>query len=142
MPSIIEHMLSHEELAFLLQKLYPGTENGKDYLTAHWVAHGSAEQTGPAQIVDWKREDLAQPSDKEIKALWKRHSKEYETIKAANHARARRNALLTDVDATINRLEDGGARAADWRAYRKALRDVPQQPGFPHKIAWPKEPKV
>ncbi|WP_233866562.1 XkdW family protein [Paraburkholderia adhaesiva] len=141
MASIIEHMLSHEELAFLLQKLYPGTVNGVDYLTAHWVDHGSAKQTGPATIIDWKRGDLAVPSDADIKALWQKHGKEYNDIAASNKARTQRNSMLSDVDTTINRIEDGGGDASAWRNYRKALRDVPQQTGFPHRIKWPDKPK-
>ncbi|WP_412841983.1 phage tail assembly chaperone, partial [Cereibacter johrii] len=30
--------------------------------------------------------------------------------------------------------------AAAWTAYRQALRDVPEQPGFPAEIAWPEPP--
>ncbi|EDM72236.1 hypothetical protein RAZWK3B_08301 [Roseobacter sp. AzwK-3b] len=26
---------------------------------------------------------------------------------------------------------------ADWKAYRQALRDVPQQEGFPGEVVWP-----
>lgn len=28
-----------------------------------------------------------------------------------------------------------------WRAYRQALLDVPQQPGFPYNIQWPTKPE-
>lgn len=28
-----------------------------------------------------------------------------------------------------------------WRAYRQALMDVPQQPGFPYDIQWPTKPE-
>lgn len=29
---------------------------------------------------------------------------------------------------------------AEWSTYRQALRDVPEQAGFPHTITWPEEP--
>ena len=29
-----------------------------------------------------------------------------------------------------------------WAAYRQALLDIPQQPGFPHEILWPSKPEV
>ncbi|MFL9966999.1 phage tail assembly chaperone [Paraburkholderia sediminicola] len=29
----------------------------------------------------------------------------------------------------------------EWRAYRQALRDMPQQADFPVKAVWPKRPK-
>ncbi len=28
----------------------------------------------------------------------------------------------------------------EWQQYRQALRDVPQQPGAPHKVIWPEPP--
>lgn len=28
-----------------------------------------------------------------------------------------------------------------WSAYRQALRDVPQQPGFPENVTWPVKPE-
>lgn len=56
-------------------------------------------------------------------------------------ARAQRNALLAASDWT--HLADSPlspeARAA-WTAYRAALRDVPQQAGFPDAIDWPGPP--
>ena len=54
-----------------------------------------------------------------------------------NKARADRDVMLqqTDfyalVDSTIT---------AEMRAYRQALRDVPQQDGFPFNITWPTKP--
>lgn len=29
-----------------------------------------------------------------------------------------------------------------WRQYRRALRDIPTQPGFPDSVVWPTEPGV
>lgn len=28
-----------------------------------------------------------------------------------------------------------------WAAYRQALLDIPQQPGFPHEVLWPTKPE-
>ena len=53
--------------------------------------------------------------------------------------RERRNRLLAECDWT--QLADyEKADQADWTAYRKALRDVPQQSGFPETIEWPAAP--
>jgi len=30
----------------------------------------------------------------------------------------------------------------EWKNYRQALRDVPQQAGFPNDIEWPEEPST
>lgn len=56
-------------------------------------------------------------------------------------ARHRRNALLRASDWT--QLPDAPldvALRASWAGYRTALRNVPQQQGFPEQIEWPKEP--
>lgn len=31
--------------------------------------------------------------------------------------------------------------SAEWRAYRQALRDLPQQEGFPDSVVWPTKPE-
>ncbi|MEA5163562.1 tail fiber assembly protein [Cereibacter johrii] len=56
----------------------------------------------------------------------------------ALEARARRDALLTACDWT--QVPDAPVDRAAWAAYRQALRDVPEQPGFPAGIAWPEPP--
>ena len=61
-----------------------------------------------------------------------------QTAKAAS-ARAQRDALLKDCDWT--QLGDYPKQNGnDWKVYRKALRDVPQQTGFPDNIVWPTAP--
>lgn len=61
-----------------------------------------------------------------------------QTAKAAS-ARAQRDGLLSASDWT--QLQDYPKQNQnDWKAYRKALRDVPQQAGFPDSIVWPTAP--
>jgi len=58
-------------------------------------------------------------------------------------ARAERDALLrsTDVHALADRWASmTTSEQQAWAAYRQALRDVPQQPGFPQNIIWPVAP--
>jgi len=57
----------------------------------------------------------------------------------AKKARAQRNALLSDCDWT--QLSDAPVDAEDWAMYRQALRDLPEQPGFPTDIEWPVRPE-
>ena len=53
--------------------------------------------------------------------------------------RAERDALLAATDWT--QLPDVPEETrALWADYRQALRDVPQQDGFPHDINWPEKP--
>jgi len=56
----------------------------------------------------------------------------------ADAARAKRNRLLAECDWT--QVSDAPVDASAWAAYRQALRDVPQQSGFPENIVWPVSP--
>ena len=58
----------------------------------------------------------------------------------ADEVRTQRDALLVESDWAV--LPD--APVADeqaWKDYRQALRDVPQQAGFPTDINWPSKPE-
>ena len=58
----------------------------------------------------------------------------------ADEVRTQRDALLVESDWAV--LPD--APVADeqaWKDYRQALRDVPQQTGFPTDINWPTKPE-
>lgn len=59
----------------------------------------------------------------------------------AAEARAQRARLMHESDWTAlgDNALDANARVA-WANYRKALRDVPQQPSFPLSISWPTAP--
>lgn len=54
--------------------------------------------------------------------------------------RAKRDRLLAEADYLVNEAEDNGQPTQLLRTYRKALRDVPQQQGFPRSIVWPTKP--
>ena len=57
--------------------------------------------------------------------------------------RAQRNSLLTLCDWT--QLPDAPLTAEqkqEWAEYRQALRDVPEQTGFPENVIWPSTPSV
>lgn len=59
----------------------------------------------------------------------------------AAQVRMERNNLLRETDWT--QLADVPQATKDlWDDYRQALRDVPQQEGFPHEIVWPEKPSV
>lgn len=60
-------------------------------------------------------------------------------LRRAREIREQRNALLAQCDWT--QLDDSpGQNKLAWATYRQALRDVPQQVGFPLDIQWPVEP--
>ena len=104
-----------------LQSLAPGAE---------WVLRGDE--------LEWLSTDIEQPSDAEIEAEVARLIAE----QPAKEARAKRDRLLTESDwVTIRATERGDPVPTEWQTYRQALRDIPDQTGFPEEIDWPQEPE-
>ena len=58
-------------------------------------------------------------------------------------ARTKRDKLLADTDWTqvLDAPIDSATREA-YRTYRQALRDLPEQDGFPETITWPELPTI
>ncbi len=61
-------------------------------------------------------------------------------VPSAADIRSERNALLSKTDWTQLPDVSEQTRAA-WTAYRQALRDVTNQPGFPGAVVWPVKPE-
>jgi len=60
----------------------------------------------------------------------------------ATSVRTERTEKLRDCDWT--QLDDtpmSNTQKADWAEYRQALRDVPEQAGFPWEVEWPVQPE-
>lgn len=57
----------------------------------------------------------------------------------ASEARSTRDALLKGSDWT--QLDDAPVNHQAWADYRQALRDIPEQAGFPADIKWPENPE-
>lgn len=63
-----------------------------------------------------------------------------DTAKQADSVRAERDALLRASDCTM--LEDHpSTKKQDWKTYRQALRDIPNQAKFPTEVTWPVKPE-
>lgn len=77
--------------------------------------------TLPWEIVPLTAEQIAERTDEE-----------------AQHQRNIRDGLLLQSDWT--QLADSPVDSAAWAVYRQALRDVPQQAGFPWDVIWPVQP--
>lgn len=63
------------------------------------------------------------------------------TADEASIVRGKRQQLLEDSDWT--QLPDAAEAAVDvtaWTEYRRQLRDISEQPGFPWDVQWPTEP--
>jgi hypothetical protein len=59
-------------------------------------------------------------------------------VKLERQVRIRRNKMLSDSDwFMIREKELGTYLPTDFKAFRQALRDIPEQEGFPQNIVWP-----
>ena len=56
----------------------------------------------------------------------------------AEEVRAQRDNLLAESDWT--QVTDAPVDQAAWATYRQALRDIPDQAGFPENVTWPDKP--
>jgi hypothetical protein len=129
--------MTNEELFYLLQKFYPGTVNGTHYLTGHKL-DTEGEQFEEAFISNWRLSD-PEPSPEQLQTWWREHHAEIQITVASARLRRERNGRLFAADIMVYKAKDSGdaekEKAA--RAYRQALRDVPQQAGFPEEVEWP-----
>ena len=56
--------------------------------------------------------------------------------------RNNRDRFLTETDwVVVKHNELGTPIPQEWLDYRQALRDIPEQTGFPEEIDWPQEPE-
>lgn len=84
----------------------------------------------PEGVVEFSEQDYAVHAEDQQRAPQIR----------AGMARAHRSDLLSVTDWT--QMPDVPQATKDkWAAYRQALRDVPQQAGFPDNIQWPVKPE-
>ena len=100
------------------------------------------EQPYPSWTYDEETNEWVPPVAKpDDDAEWDEDSQEWipgpEVL--ARDARATRNRLLRDSDWT--QVSDAPVDQSAWAEYRQALRDVPQQTGFPTDINWPTKPE-
>lgn len=135
-------MLHVEQAAFILAKKFPDLDRCKDYWVAHPVDEKSLEQTKTAWVPIWRPTDIPQPTPQDLLNWWPEFREEYELTDAVATARQKRDDLLARVDPLVERATDSGQVDLEvaLRKYRAALRDVPQQTGFPLDIVWPQSP--
>lgn len=70
--------------------------------------------------------------------LWAQQIKDADRKTEAAAARKERDRLLLACDWAV--LPDAQTERTAWETYRQALRDVPEQVGFPYGIDWPIRP--
>ena len=142
---------------------------GAEIIFRENIKQESREQEGEqVTVYTYDEYRLSVPNrEKLLNAVKKAREKWLESAKTEEHdtlaaqIRAKRDALLAESDARmcIDRMGlqapegatfsawlsflkgIGDAISGKWAAYRKALRDLPQQPGFPYDVEFPTPPK-
>lgn len=127
-------MLTCEQLIFVIISEYPGLVHGQDFLAGH-PFDAAGKQNGEAFILQWAATAVEQPDVNAIIALWPK----YEAAYIAQGVRSQRDYRLRQCDWS-QAADVPVALREKYLAYRQALRDVPQQPGFPQTIEWPMSP--
>lgn len=80
------------------------------------------------------------PLTPEENAQWEARKLAWDAGKSdrkAAEVRAERNVKIAACDW---RMLTDSPGSAEWKVYRQALRDVPQQAGFPDNVVWPVAP--
>jgi hypothetical protein len=118
---------------------WPHLVHGRDYLVMQAV-EDNGDQKGPPWFMFWRAVDVEQPTMEELEAEFNA-----DQLKCrATLARDLRNAMLELSDTRVYLPDDAPeakrASVNTWKAYRDALRNIPNQAGFPMDIEWPDPP--
>lgn len=103
-----------------------------------WLAQRRDLVTG--EVIDWQ--PPAPPDDTLRTWAWNGGTRRWQasptTAALAEQGRRQRDQLLAACDWRVVRASETGVPMSEaWTDYRQALRDVPEQPGFPATIDWP-----
>lgn len=134
-------MITHDQMIYTLSRLLDGVSE-KEHGTKFWVAMPveGDKQIGEAWIVKWDYEDIPEPTFEEISAKWEEVKDDYFYREASLDVRRKRDALLEESDVLFRRALEQGADTTAISAYSQALRDIPEQEGFPFDVVWPQKP--
>lgn len=130
--------MTHNYLIGLINKMHPNAIHGKDFWVAHPIDPVTNAQGGQAYIVDW-RLDTPAPADAEIAALDQKYGAEVAKEWLAFETRFKIDELLKEADRLFKIGEDDDDEDTIKRikAYRRALRALPEQTGWPDNLVWP-----
>lgn len=133
--------MTNDELHYYVQKVYPSLVPGRDYMIrTEWnnLPDGGESLAGDAHLSSWFT-NVPQPTTEQIAAMKAACWQEFIEWRIGDCVRAQRIARLADADKLVQKAEDDDDADAEKaaRAYRKALRDLTDLPGFPWNIEWP-----
>jgi hypothetical protein len=138
--NLVTGPLSHDMVVLIVREKWPHLVHGVDYLVMHAV-DAQGNQMGAPYFARWLTTEVPMPSIEELDATFKAGESNYRAALARHY----RDSFLSWSDSLVSVPDDipqGTTRTNvdAWKAFRQALRDVPQQAGFPMNIEWPDLP--
>jgi hypothetical protein len=135
--------MTNDDLWAVMKLKYPDLLGGRDYLMGCKVPKEGFEQQEHAYIFRWNATDIPEPAQADLEAYWTANMSGVLAAQLAEATRVERDKRLAEADTLVERAIDQGNAQAERTArdYRQALRDVPQQPGFPDAVDWPLLPQ-
>ena len=122
-------------------------------LTIYDLAVDGLVELGDFEYIDHEKKEIIElepedpDTDRRLVELG-RITEEERLIRAGHRVRNKRDDLITELDWRYTRYYseqrqglDPTDDIAELDAYIQALRDIPQQEGFPDDVVWPEEPK-
>ncbi|MFX3551052.1 phage tail assembly chaperone [Ralstonia mannitolilytica] len=133
-------MITHDELIFCLGQKYPNLVHGVDFWVGQEVSRDTGKQLEAARIIAWHVD--GKPTDEDVAALIAQHGEAARQYVLGQHVRQERDRRLKVADAMFYKAMDSGdaSKVQQVGQYRQALREVPEQPGFPEAFTWPDIP--
>lgn len=82
------------------------------------------------------------PDEENARAIEEEKAQAFIVEQTAEQVRLNRNVLLQETDYLILKAyEYQTVVPQSWKDYRKQLRDIPDQAGFPLNVVWPEKPE-
>ncbi|MEM5403765.1 phage tail assembly chaperone [Paraburkholderia unamae] len=137
-----EQWMTHDELIAAISILYPNAVHGRDFYVAHMVEPQTNAQLSSAFVAQWSIDGVPEPSLADLMQAVAPHVNSAKATVCARDVRWERNARLDRSDVLFTRAmeDENTAQVAALKTYRKALRDLPLQSGFPFNVDWPELP--
>ena len=111
-------------------------------ITAQQLAddHGIYDAPEPSPVYDSETQVAEGRDFQLVDGEWQyvHQIRDMTELELAPRVRSKRDRLLESTDWT--QVADAPVDQAAWAMYRQALRDIPDQAGFPFNITWPQQP--
>ena len=135
-------IIAVDEAARCMEVVYTSETHGVMHIGARLPFEGETlEQVIAmfAPVQEWRLREMAVAAPV-VGASGELTDAEPAPLSPEDQVRLERDGLLLTSDWT--QLPDATVDQSAWAAYRQALRDMPQQAGFPDNVTWPTAPAI